>query len=176
VLAGCAEESREGDAPGPKSPPGQIVTVPGSGESPAAGSPGAAAEPQREPTKAAYVERADDICAEARPRIDSSQQAAAAFAKQGDFEAAAESFEEGIEASEREVAALRELTPPPGSEALLDRMYAGIEKANRFFRGSLDDLRFGDVPAFNAIGARARLAARGSRRIATSFGFEVCGR
>jgi hypothetical protein len=172
-LGACGEESREGDKPGPASPPGQILTVPGSEQ----GGTTTSAESTPAPgvTKAQYIERADDVCAAAQPAIDAAERAAEEAAKEGDLETAADRFAEGLTQSEREISELRAIEVPAGSEETLDRMYAGIEEANRLFRSSIARLRIGQVAEFNAIGERARLAARDSRRIANRFGFQVCG-
>jgi hypothetical protein len=175
VVAGCADESSEGDRRGPQSPPGQILTVPGGNGPPAApGETGPA--PETQSAKAAYIADADAICAASQPKIEDLQEAAERAARAGDFDAAAARFGQGLELSEREIEALRELSPPPGSEGLLNRLYSGIEEANRVFRNSLDELRSGNVTEFNAVGNEARLETRQARRIATSFGFQVCGR
>jgi hypothetical protein len=173
-LGACGEESREGDKPGPASPPGQILTVPGS-EQGGGTTTSAESVPAPGVTKAEYIERADDVCAEAQPAIDAAERAAEEAANEGDLETAADRFAEGLAESEREIAELRALEVPAGSEETLDRMYAGIEEANRLFRASIARLRVGQVAEFNAVGERARLAARDSRRIANRFGFQVCG-
>ena len=126
-------------------------------------------------TRTDYISQADTVCGRYLPRIQALEKKAQAAATGGDYDAAADSFGQGVAESEREVAALRSVPAPGGSQAVLGRMYAGFEEANRLFRRSIDDLRSGDVNAFNNLGDQARLASNRSKRIAIAFGFEVCG-
>lgn len=179
ALAGCAdEEGSEVKTHDPGPPPIEIVggAAPERREGRAGGTAGEATATAPVAAKARYVSAADAVCRRFRPRIRRLERSAQEAADAGDYGAAAAALQRAVAESEAEVAALRELRPPPGSEAALERMYAGIERSNRLFRGAAAQLGSGDVAAYNSTADRARLAALGSRRIAASFGFGVCGR
>jgi hypothetical protein len=180
VIAGCFEETSEREQKFDSSRAPELP-VPGGSNQPAektGAASGSGSESGGSPSEgtAAFFTEADNVCAEAQPKIDSYEQAAQVAVKGGDFGAAADQFEKGVAESERELAALRELAAPAEIEAELGEMYAGIESSNRLFRSALDDLRSGRIVAFNTLGNRARAASFPSRQLARKLNFKVCGR
>jgi hypothetical protein len=177
AFTGCFETGSQQGSPGSPSDTRDILTVP-------QGQKGSATEPktttvtgggQSGSKQSGYIAQADAVCGRYLPRIHALEKKAQVAASGGDYDAAADSFAQGVAESEREVAALRGIPVPNGSEAVLSQMYAGFEQANRLFRRSLGDLRSADVNAFNSLGDQARLASDRSKRIAIDFGFKVCG-
>jgi hypothetical protein len=176
VLTGCGDASSEGDKAGPASPPGEILTVPINKENEGTQTPAGKPRPVPVLSRTEYISKADRLCRQYLSQIQGLEKGAQVAAREADYGAAADRFEQAIAESEREIAALRHLAVPEGSEAKLSRIYSGVEDSNRLFRGSLDKLRSGDVEGFNRIGNQARLASVPSKRSAIAFGFEVCGR
>jgi hypothetical protein len=177
AFTGCFETGSQQGSPGSPSDTRGILTVP-QGQKGSATGPATSTATGGAPSgskQSSYIARADAVCRRYLPRIQALEKKAEAAATGGDYGAAGDSFARGVAESEREVAALRSLPAPDGSQAVLNRMYAGFEEANRLFRSSIGDLRSGDVNAFNSLGDQARLASNRSKRIAIGFGFEVCG-
>lgn len=174
ALTGCFDESGEVSTTDSGSPPPEIVSTPEKRQGEEAAAKKTPAVPGL--SKAEYISSADRICGQYQPGIRALEKRAQAAADDGDYDVTADLFEQAVAESEREISALRDLAIPEGSESALSRMYDGLEKSNRLFRGSFDKLRSGDVEAFNSIGDQARIASLSSRRIAAGLGFRVCGR
>ncbi len=118
--------------------------------------------------KAAWIARADGICAGAQTSIK-------ALGSPTDLAAVATYGNRVGDILDREVAAIRALPAPAGDAATIDRMlteaHRGVDVARELARIAAT----GDGAAVQEYAAKSQAATAEARRLAAAYGLRVCG-
>jgi len=127
------------------------------------------------PTKAEYIERADEICTAARGELEPLREEADAADQRGDFDALAEAIEQFVVIAERQLDELDALVEPVGDEEEIDAYLAGALETVNFLRSEGQAVANRNQQAAVALAQQAEASAERARRAASSYGFQVCG-
>jgi hypothetical protein len=121
------------------------------------------------PDKSAWARRADAICAAAQARIDALPQPA-------DPAGVAAQLAQVVAIAKQEVADLRELTPPAGSEDEVDRFVGALGRSVSALERVVDATVEGDEDAIDRALGEGQTAADEAQREADTLGLTACGR
>jgi hypothetical protein len=126
-------------------------------------------------SKDEFIAQADQICADFNESADADQQEFESLLDQGDFEAAADSFDQTAADSEEALAELEALPPPAEDQETIDEWLAILGKQPALAQEFSDALRARDVQAINALGPEVQRLDADSDAIADEYGMVDCG-
>jgi hypothetical protein len=126
-------------------------------------------------SKDEFIAQADQICADFNESADADQQEFESLLDQGDFEAAADSFDQTAADSEEALAELEALQPPAEDQETIDEWLAILGEQPALAQEFSDALRAEDVQAINALGPEVQRLDADSDAIADEYGLVDCG-
>ena len=126
-------------------------------------------------SKEDYIAQADEICAEFNESSTADQEEFQALLDEGDFEGAADSFDQTAADSEAALADLEALVPPAEDQATIDEWLAILGEQPVITAEFSAALRAQDFDAINAIGPEVEALDAESDAIADEYGMVDCG-
>jgi hypothetical protein len=126
-------------------------------------------------TKDDYIAQADQICADFNETANADQEEFQSLLDQGDFEAAADNFDQTAADSEAALAELEALEPPAEDQATIDEWLAILNEQPALAEEFSTALRAQDVQAINALGPEVQRLDADSDAIADEYGMVDCG-
>ena len=123
-------------------------------------------------TKQEWIAKADAICADAQERIQKLGDPGTDLSK------LAELTGDAKEILEAEVAAIRDLNPPPGDEQQIDAMLAQVENGSEALEALIEAATSGDISKLQEItaeGSEFSKASAEADRLASDYGLKECG-
>ena len=122
-----------------------------------------------------YIHKADAICSHYRPQLHGLQDEARAALKRHDFEAAAGRLKKSLDLNRAEFEKLTAIPRPERGRDTLAKLFHTANRAIALFGSSIEPLRHHDVARFTTLARQAFSVADQEKRIATRYGFKVCG-
>ena len=126
-------------------------------------------------SKDEFIAQADQICAELNATAKADQEEFQTLLDQGDFEAAADNFDQTAATSEDALAQLEELVPPAEDQATIDEWTAILNEQPALTDEFSAALRIQDIDTINAIGPEVEGLDADSDAIADEYGMVDCG-
>ena len=126
-------------------------------------------------SKDEFIAQADQICADFNASADADQQEFESLLDQGDFEAAADSFDQTAADSEVALADLEALEPPAEDQATIDEWLAILGEQPGLAEEFSTALRTRDIQAIRALGPEVQRLDADSDAIADEYGMVDCG-
>ena len=135
-------------------------------------------------TRAAFIRRADTICAEVRPVLAEKGQEIAALARRaqtGDlkpddyFAQSADLVEESAQAADGAVDQLEDLPRPEARREALERYLAATRDQVKYLMDQAVATRDGDQQEAARLNAVSNRTSQRVEKAATEYGFKVCG-
>jgi hypothetical protein len=130
------------------------------------------------PTKAHFIDAADVLCQRARAELDPLQRQLQALpppVTRKDRYADADVMRRFADALQRPVMKIRQLRPPRGDEAIIDKWLSTAGDSAALFRDLAAAYEFGDVHQVHVLRAESAARANTAKGIAQGYGFKVCG-
>ena len=135
-------------------------------------------------TRAAFIRRADAICAEVRPVLAEKGQAVAALARRAQagelkpdeyFEKSAKLVEESARAADGAVSELEDLPRPEARREALERYLAATRDQVDYLMDQAEATRDGDQQEAARLNAVSNRTSQRVSSAASDYGFKVCG-
>jgi hypothetical protein len=134
-----------------------------------------------EGAKEAFIEEADALCSDYQAKVAPIKAELEELEGEAEPEspenelALGEVLGEAIAEAEAELEALRELEPPPGDSATIEKMLGTAEEGNALGTEAAAALEEGDTSRFAELSKSVQSTNGRATRIAESYGFKVCG-
>lgn len=134
-----------------------------------------------EGAKEAFIEEADAQCSDYQAKVAPIKAELEALEKVAEPESPenekqlGELLNEAIAEAEVELDALRELEPPPGDEATIEKLLDTAEEGNSLAAEGATALEEADTQDFGQLVAEGEAINHRATRLAESYGFKVCG-
>jgi hypothetical protein len=125
-------------------------------------------------SKSDYIKQADAICADYQARAHPLDQKANSELQSGDYQAAAQTFQQELDLAREEVQKVRALSEPEADQATLDKMFAKLDEGYGIVQRAADSLKQDDVQSFVKIGQTGVQPASEAKGIAQAYGFQAC--
>ena len=135
-------------------------------------------------TRAAFIRRADAICADVRPVLAEKGQEIAALARQAQtgklkpdeyFEKSAKLVEESAQAADGAVSELEDLPRPEARREALERYLAATRDQVDYLMDQAEATRDGDQQEAARLNAVSNRTSQRVSSAASDYGFKVCG-
>jgi hypothetical protein len=127
------------------------------------------------PTKAEFIEQADEICAEAKRKLAPVSRAGDAKNERGDIEGAAGELRKAVRIADEQLNKLRGLTPPEADRAVLAKYFDTIAEQKGLIRRIADALEEGDEEQATALASELDEGQQRAQGLAQGYGFKECG-
>ncbi len=130
------------------------------------------------PTKATYIEQADELCRKTNDEGRKLNAEVQKFLAGGDvsaLKAAAPGLDEAHALGERSLAEFKRIPRPAGDEQQLDKMFAAYDAQVAMLGKLADAARSGNGQAFRTQLLEQTSAVANSHGQAQAYGFEECG-
>ena len=130
------------------------------------------------PTKAAYIEQADELCRKTNDegrKLNAEVQKFLAGGDQSALKAAASGLHEAHALGERSLGGVQADSPPAGDEQQLDKMFAAYDAQVAMLGELADAARNGDAQGFRTQLLEQTRAVANSHGQAQAYGFKECG-
>jgi hypothetical protein len=134
-----------------------------------------------EGAKEAFIEEADALCTDYQAKVAPIKAELEELEGEAEPEspenelALGEVLGEAIAEAEAELEALRELEPPPGDSATIEKMLATAEEGNALGTEAAGALEEGDTSRFGELAGEVQATNNRAKTIAEGYGFQVCG-
>jgi hypothetical protein len=153
-----------------------MVAIAGCGsESKSTGSAEHKSKPHASLSKPQYIQKADAICSDYRPRLRGLRDEARAALNRRDFDAAAGRLNKTLDLNRAQFEKLTAIPRPEGGRDLLTKLFGKAKQAMALFEKSIEPLRHHDIDRFATLASQAFSAANQEKHIAAGYGFKVCG-
>jgi hypothetical protein len=135
-------------------------------------------------TRAAFIRRADALCAEVRPVLAEKGQEIAALARRAQtgklkpdeyFEKSAKLIEDSAQAADGAVSQLEDLPRPKARRGTLERYLTATRNQVDYLLEQSEATRDGDQQEIARLNAVSNRTSQRVRDAATAYGFKVCG-
>ncbi|HJZ35245.1 MAG TPA: hypothetical protein VJ204_03140 [Solirubrobacterales bacterium] len=153
----------------------------GGSSSSSSASPSGTTSSSGEPSKAAYIESADAVCAEYQGDTAALRKEAEEIEGSANPESPknlarfAEILREADAFAEKEYAAPKKVEPPSADKALIESMVGKSEEAESESREAAEALEEGDLSKFSEILKQTAPLNIQAQGMAEGYGFKVCG-
>jgi len=126
-------------------------------------------------SKDEFIVQADQICAELNATAKADQEEFQTLLDQGDFEAAADNFDQTAATSEEALAQIEELAPPAEDQATIDEWLAILNEQPALTEEFSAALRAQEIGTINALAPEVERLTAESDAIADDYGMVDCG-
>jgi hypothetical protein len=145
------------------------------------GGGGSSSDGTKDSAKEAFISEADAQCSEYQAKVAPIKAELQALEQVAEPESPVnekqlgELLNEALAEGELELEGLRELEPPPGDEATIEKLLAAAEEGNGLAGEAATALEEADAKAFGELVAEGEEINHRATKIAENYGLKVCG-